>query len=123
MTTNPRPRPALKKAPRDGHPAALNEPAPPPVPEPVVEPEVAATPLRLHQQLGSGATSDTLRGKGKKKQKSTLRDSEVVDLTVEISRALRRRLKQGAKAADMSIDDYLASVLESSLPGLDQPEL
>lgn len=104
MTTNPRPRPALKKAPAQGHPADIDE-----TPAPKKKPGTA-------HHLGEGSTSDTLRGKGKKNKKSTLRDNEIVDITVELPRSLRRRLRQAAKTADVSVDLYVQTLLDTTLP-------
>ena len=100
MTSNPRPRPALRKAPNDGHPAAIDD-----------------APVELARgQLGTGSTSDTLRGKGKKTKKSTMRDGEVVDLTVELPKSVRKRLRAAAKSADLTVDVYLAALLDRTLP-------
>ena len=124
-TTNPRPRPALSKAPGGTHPAAIDEPAPTkPVSKPAPEKAVAkpaAKPAdskksrgkKLH--LGEGSTSDTLRGK-KKQKNSTLRADETVDFTIELPKSLRKRLRTAAKAADVSVDDYLQALLDSALP-------
>jgi hypothetical protein len=107
MSTNPRPRPALRKAPNEGHPAAIEEPTP----------KKAPTKKRAPKgSLGTGSTSDTLRGKGKKTKTSTLRDAEVVDVTVVLPRALRKRLRNEAKVADITVDEYLTALLDSSLP-------
>ena len=112
MSTNPRPRPALRKAPNEGHPAAIEEPTPKKTsPKPTAPKKRAAK-----GSLGTGNTSDTLRGKGKKTKTSTLRDSELVDVTIALPRSLRKRLRSEAKAADISVDEYLAALIDSSLP-------
>jgi hypothetical protein len=112
MSTNPRPRPALRKAPNEGHPAAIEEPTA----KKAAPKQEAAKKRAAKSKLGTGSTSDTLRGKGKKAKKSTLRDSEVVDVTVALPRSLRKRLRAEAKAADISVDEYLATLLDSTLP-------
>jgi len=107
MTTNPRPRPALRKAPNPGHPAAVTDDA------------ATAAPSNqgsLNGQLGTGSTSDALRGRTKKNKKTTLRDSELVDVTVEMNRAIRRRLRNAAKTSGLTVDEYLATLLDSTLP-------
>ncbi len=105
MTANPRPRPALRKAPNEGHPAAIEEPKKP-----------KASKALAHGSLGTGSTSDTLRGKGKKGKTSTLRNNETVDVTLEMPKGLRKRLRAAAKAAELSVDEYLAALLDSTLP-------
>ena len=117
MSTNPRPRPALRKAPNEGHPAAIEEPTPKKAAAKDAAPKQAAPKKRAAKgALGAGSTSDTLRGKGKRTKTSTLRDSEVVDVTVALPRSLRKRLRSEAKAADITVDEYLAALLDSSLP-------
>jgi hypothetical protein len=112
MSTNPRPRPALRKAPNEGHPAAIEEKAP----KKAAAKEATPKKRAAKSALGTGSTSDTLRGKGKKTKTSTLRDSEVVDVTVALPRSLRKRLRSEAKAADITVDEYLAALLDSTLP-------
>lgn len=122
MSTNPRPRPALRKAPNEGHPAAIEEPtskkaAPKQaVPKQAAAKQAAPKKRAAKGALGTGSTSDTLRGKGKKTKSSTLRDSELVDVTVALPRSLRKRLRGEAKAADITVDEYLAALLDSTLP-------
>jgi hypothetical protein len=122
MSTNPRPRPALRKAPNEGHPAAIEEPTPKNAAPKQATPKQAAPKQAAPKKraakgsLGTGSTSDTLRGKGKKTKNSTLRDSEVVDVTVALPRSLRKRLRSEAKAADITVDEYLAALLDSTLP-------
>jgi hypothetical protein len=127
MSTNPRPRPALGKAPNEGHPAAIDEPTPKKAapkqattkeaaPKQAVTKQSAPKKRAAKGTLGTGSTSDTLRGKGKKTKTSTLRDSEVVDVTVALPRSLRKRLRSEAKAADITVDEYLAALLDSNLP-------
>ena len=68
MSTNPRPRPALRKAPNEGHPAAIEEPTPKKAEPKKAEPKQTATKQAAPKKrtakgtLGKGSTSDTLRG-------------------------------------------------------------
>jgi hypothetical protein len=126
MTANPRPRPALRKAPNEGHPAAIDEPqgaankattTKPTTTKPTTTASSKAGPKKglAKGSLGTGSTSDTLRGKGKKTKKSTLQDGDYVDATIKIPRLLRKRLRAAAKAADVTVDEYLIALLDSTL--------
>ena len=45
-----------------------------------------------------------------------MRDGEVVDLTVELPKSVRKRLRAAAKSADLTVDVYLAALLDRTLP-------
>lgn len=139
MTSNPAPRPALRKAPdATVHPAApvVTPGSNPPVVDPHVEaPEAVLRPRPTHLRpvvgLG-GSTSDALRkAPPKKAAKRVKGDKELkkmskkerkrhlrrVSLQVEVPKDVRSRLRSNAKARGTSVDDVVTSVLQGWLDG------
>lgn len=95
--STPEPRPALSRASdADLHPVSG---------KPV--PAVGATGQERTLGKGKGATtSDTLRGPAKDK---------LVDLGVRVPKSVRKRLRTAAKERDITVDDLVARILDSSL--------
>ena len=142
MTSNPAPRPALRKAPDASvHPAApvVTPGSNPPVVDPHAEaPEAGLRPRPTHLRpvvgLG-GSTSDALRKtppkksvKGAKNVKSDKKLKKMskkerkrhlrrVSLQVEVPKDVRSRLRSNAKARGTSVDDVVTSVLQGWLDG------
>ena len=139
MSSNPAPRPALRKAPdATVHPAApvVAEGSHPPVLEPhteAPEPVLRPRPAHLRPVVGlGGSTSDALRKAPAKKKaveaksakklkkmskKERKRHTRRVNLQVEVPKDVRTRLRSNAKARGTSVDDVVTSVLEGWLNG------
>ncbi|MDQ1245933.1 MAG: hypothetical protein QG597_300 [Actinomycetota bacterium] len=138
MSSNPAPRPALRKAPdATVHPAApvLAAGSHPPVVDPHVDAPDAplSRPAHLRPVVGlGGSTSDALRKAPPKKKvaeskdakklrkmskKERKRHSRRVKLQVEVPKGVRTRLRSNAKARGTSVDDVVTSVLEGWLDG------
>lgn len=98
LTTAPQPRPALSRAPdADVHPVTGGSVS---LPRPT-------SGKGFKPAKGGPTTADALMGAA---------GDKLVDLGVRVPKSVRKKLRQQAKARDMSVDDLVASILTAALP-------